>query len=336
MASSVDLLASFRHLDENVPEWLTKLDALAARVKEQHGRFSRLTQFTEVKLTRKRHDSTESLRPAREDAAESKTEMAAIITEEPVSTNHSQTPHPPTHGNAVIVRESPKRKFTPSLANASGPQRYRTRSMVVVYYDQTIQDEFGQLVRNISGARNRLHKGKTNSSYKARMASLGMEENPFASGGEFSLLNPEMMRPRFPQSRPGSGPVPFVPNSASAFEQADKDLETAQGLCEVAAHQFLRDGDCMDEVEQTRKLFKHILEVAKQEVGKLEREEEQENQATRELPNSPSELAIGNEKVKTTSGIPMVNPITTIEVDNDTDASSLQIDLTAFRKTRRG
>lgn len=41
---------------------------------------------------------------------------------------------------------------------------------------------------------------------------------------------------------------PGDPHQPDVFDELDKSLESVQSMCEHAAHQFLRDGDCSDEV----------------------------------------------------------------------------------------
>ena len=70
----------------------------------------------------------------------------------------SQPVHPtqprPIHG---VLR---KRK-TESLASAESQiPKYRTRSMIIVYYDSAVQTAFEDLVKFVSGSRNAMRKGK--------------------------------------------------------------------------------------------------------------------------------------------------------------------------------
>lgn len=209
--------------------------------------------------------------------------------------------------------------------------------MVIVYYDSAIQAAFEDLVRCIASARNNLRKGKTAVSLKARMLSIGMgdahddDANP--------ILNPKMMIMRVPRSSPPADAGP-------RFDQADGDLEAAQNLCEVAAHQFLRDGDCEEELEGTRKRFEDCLKVAKEEAEKLKTEKKRDGpadasestvDAATPIKVRTGSLPMATEKLDVPR-IPVVPTLTsngTIEVDDESDASSIHIDLTAFRRTRR-
>jgi hypothetical protein len=340
----MDALKSFTHITDNLPSWLTQLDELSVQVTKQHARFTRLTHFTEVKLARKKHDSTESLRPKADDNPEP---TAIVITDASVPPTSQ-----PVSNNAIILADTSRnilRKRKPSLAlsGASGPQRYRTRSMIVVYYDSDIQDAFEMLVRNIAGARNNLRKGKTAASFKNRMAAMGMGGDRCGGAGMFPLLDPKM-RLKIGINRQVSGT-----STDAAFETMDQDLEKAQSLCEIAAHQMLRDGDCRLEIEETKERVANCLKIAKEEVEKLKEEaKEEEAQEAREAQETvdfvpetttheqprpePIEIVI-YEKVEHPP-IKHSNFAGTgaIEVDNESDASSVHVDLSAIRRTRRG
>ncbi|KAI4189022.1 MAG: hypothetical protein LQ346_005189 [Caloplaca aetnensis] len=334
----MDALKSFTHLTDSIPDWLIKLDDLAVQVADQHSRFARLTQseLTGLRLAKK-HDSTESLRPPHDDLD------VVVDHPPPVLTHPSALPKdiPPTSqpDPTLLVKGITRKRKSGSadLSAASGVQRYRTRSLVIVYYDSAIQDAFESLVRNISGARNNLRKGRTAASFKARMASMGMADD---DDDGYAALNPKLMIKRAPKAS--------TPSESPSFQKADEDLEAAQNLCEVAAHQFLRDGDCGEEIAGTRKRFEDCLETAKVEVQKLqaannveEGEEDSPKVIAESTPsvrtdtNASITLAadkIGGPKIPT---IPTLMTNGTIEVDDNSDSASVHIDLTAFRRTRR-
>lgn len=335
----MDALTSFTHLSDNIPDWLTKLDELAAQVAEQHTRFTRMTQFSEIKLTRGKHDSTESLRPKAMD-----NELDDTLGEmDPPIPRPSQLSSPNVDQSTSLKDNRRKRKSASTASGASGPQRYRTRSMIIVYYDSAIQEAFESLVRMIASARNNLRKGKTASSFKVRMASLGMAENMIA--GDFSMLSPKKTQPQFDKSSRQSSTSPSQTPSFPAFDDADKDLETAQGLCEVAAHQFLRDGDCDQEIQGAKKRFQSCLSIAHREMEKIkaqsmrESSEVEEEEGSRVSSNEESkpQRKSKSEQVEIPSEKPVdCADVGVIEVDNESDASSVLIDLSAFRRNRRG
>lgn len=358
MSKSVTPLESFAHLTENIPSWLSNLDDLTAQVAEQNARFIRNSELSES-LKKKKHNSTESLRPNDgDDNIEDNTIIPPTDKYIPPNPSYKCLSHasrPMVAPNNALVAAEIRRKRKPGSGHskASGHARYRTKSMIIVYYDSAIQDSFESIVRNIAGARNTLRKGKTTASFKARMASIGvgMDDDPFSGPTKFKMMAPKMMRPSMPSTRLG-GPDLLNGGEMTSFEDADKDLETAQSLCEVAAHQFLRDGDCRLEIEGTRKRFQNVLELAQKEVGKLTEEEEKEKakeaaeaeQKTDDIKMStetPEVAEVVGGQVQPKMEPPPLKPINftgtgAIEIDDGSDAESVHLDLSAFRRTRRG
>jgi len=358
MSKSVTPLESFTHLTENIPSWLIKLDDLTAQVAEQNARFIRSSEFGE-QLKKKKHNSTESLRPNDDDDnIEDNTAVPPTDKYIPPNPSHKCLSHasrPKAAANNALVAAEIRRKRKPGSghSHASGHARYRTKSMVIVYYDSAIQESFEAVVRNIAGARNTLRKGKTTASFKARMASIGvgMDDDPFSGASKFKMMAPKITRPSMPSTRLG-GPDLLSGGNMTPFEEADKDLETAQSLCEVAAHQFLRDGDCRLEIEGTRKRFQNVLDLAGKEVERLKEEEEQEKakeattaeQQTNGVTlttDTPRAVESVEERVQPKTEPPPPKQVNftgtgTIEIDDGSDAESIHLDLSAFRRTRRG
>lgn len=335
MATTMDPLASFTHLLDNIPSWLSKLDDLSTQVTEQHANFQQLTHSAELKLVRQKTGSTESLRPQdKTETPEDRRDKAVEVTVTSV------LPNQPQHNqadNAIALKVAQrKRKPASALSAASGPIKHRTRSMVIVYYDSAVQEAFEFLVRNIAGARNNLRKGQAAASFKSRMASLGMASSPFSVGGRRETIDPKMMLRR--TNRTAS-----TDNATSAFDVADKNLEKAQALCESAAHQFLRDGNCNEEIQSTKQNFESCLEVAQREVERLRDEQERHAPEKENIEENGNEVNI-KETVHNNLPPRFEPPITkpvhfagigTIEVDDNTDAESVHIDLSAIRRTTR-
>ena len=63
-------------------------------------------------------------------------------------------------------------------------------------------------------------------------------------------------------------------DSAAAFDKADKFLEQAQTLCERAAHQVLRDGDCALEISNAKERFADAKNLSDVEMPELKRRAE--------------------------------------------------------------
>ncbi|KAL2168226.1 hypothetical protein VTG60DRAFT_285 [Thermothelomyces hinnuleus] len=57
------------------------------------------------------------------------------------------------------------------------------------------------------------------------------------------------------------------------YDELDKGLEYVQSMCEHAAHQFLRDGECGEEVANIKRRLAETKELADKEMERIRREE---------------------------------------------------------------
>ncbi|KAG6366273.1 hypothetical protein INS49_000449 [Diaporthe citri] len=89
-------------------------------------------------------------------------------------------------------------------------------------------------------------------------ARASMATNGYGNGNGHKLPSQPLKPSSVPAARPklGGGYSSFSsfglglgdPQQPDVFDDLDKSLESVQSMCEHAAHQFLRDGDCSDEV----------------------------------------------------------------------------------------
>ncbi len=318
----MDALKSFQFLADSLPSWISSLDDLAVRASITRPEYSQLYQSTGLAHGKPNNCSTESLRLV--DKPE-KDQAGVTVTEK---TRQSRVGLGDPNNKHLFREARRKRKTGSVISGASGPQKYRTKSMIVVYYDSFVQEAFEALVRNIGSARNNLRKGKMQASMKARMSSLGNDDISVSFGGIGNNGRPKMMQTKV--TRVHTGSERRVLQATSGFEDVEKELEAAQSLCEVAAHQFLRDGDCGLEIEGTRQRFEACLVIANREVQRLveeEKVEKEQEEAEERAQQEESRIArLGNGD-------------DIIEIDEDeaevSDSSSIELDMTAFRSTRR-
>ena len=282
-------MESFQYLCDNIPAWIEKLELLSQQVIDRQVEFERLSKSLNTSggslRRKKKTGSTESLRPNdKPDTGNSQSnDEPRFSSDAPGSTPTApSTPiSPPGYVNVnpknrrlfQDYREAArrKRKSASIISGASGPQKYRQRLSVIVYYDSNIQQGFEWVVRGVASARNNLRKGKMATSYKARMASLNAEESPF-DGDRTSI---SIRNPRIPRFQKGTSPYSTDSLSLEQFDLIDKDLETAQTLCEVGAHQFLRDADCTDELAAIRDKLSTCLKLAREGFEMMKAEEEE-------------------------------------------------------------
>ncbi|KAK3390319.1 hypothetical protein B0H63DRAFT_111182 [Podospora didyma] len=253
-----------------------------------------------------------------------------------------------------------KRQRTDSMISAEGfVPKYRTRSMILVYYDSYVQIFFEELVKFVSASRNMMRKAKMAAKVAQikRLAELEMpSDDDDNDDGDRSLVPDLSMEPtvtvmpalpavsspkpalivattppngamssaieaeppsykdegeeslealRFISSRrtqPGNERSanllmarsalgrPMYPRAGGArgsyrtgmptmekqapdvYDELDKGLEYVQSMCEHAAHQFLRDGDCAEEVSNIQRRLRETNELADKETERVKKE----------------------------------------------------------------
>ena len=330
-------MESFTWLCDSIPEWLEKLEVLAQQVQTRQDEFEKLSidaASSFNRFSKRKTGSTESLR------ANDKVESSGISpTPHANTTSTATTPISPipkidvNPNNRRLFQEyreaaRRKRKSTSIHSNASGPVKFRARMAMVIYYDSDVQSGFESMVRCLASARNTLRKGKNATSYKARMASLAEEESPFDGGrSRMSIRNPRI--PRFQKS---SGPYSMDSLSLEQFDMIDKELEVAQTLCEVGAHQFLRDASSMDELGGVRDKMMICLKLSKEGYDIMKVEGDKEKAAVQESLNKESfEVADHSGDVeidcKGYDSRAYTDSAMGIEIDDDDDDGGIEIDL---------
>ncbi|CVL08224.1 uncharacterized protein FMAN_14147 [Fusarium mangiferae] len=276
---------ALKNLVSNVPDWLQRLDDLSGQIDRRQAEFAAVAategKSAETKSLRNK-GSTESLKPkddppvvhaeapANEDILEDgaghstaqtpvKTETHKVHTPSPGSIRQQQEIIKAAQARArAQVRKKPK---SPSMISNDAPAAYRTRSMIIVYYDTYVQSFFDDLVRFVSSSRNLMRKAKM----AARVALI----KKLADSRRFGPMS---------ISRPGAGDQP-----PDVYDKLDKGLEFVQSMCEHGAHQLLRDGDCNDEISKVQKRLTEVLEMAKTEMERVEREEPESAKRTDEI-----------------------------------------------------
>ncbi|EME40652.1 hypothetical protein DOTSEDRAFT_27279 [Dothistroma septosporum NZE10] len=176
------------------------------------------------------------------------------------------------------LRLSQRKRKTTSVASVdqSGPPKFRTKAAAVVYYDGDTQKRFEKLVRAVGSSRNAIRKGKMG----AKVDCLGRtgsssSEASNSSGGEEDAFSPLAARLNIKSTRsPRPGVILGRNADTEVFDKVDAKLERAQALCERAAHQILRDGDCTLEVTNARENFAEAVQLAEEELPTLQKRAE--------------------------------------------------------------
>ncbi|KAF2265781.1 hypothetical protein CC78DRAFT_174203 [Lojkania enalia] len=273
---------AFAFLSDNIPSWLKQLAHVEEKIAQMRSEIAKVPVNRYPPLKRKT-GSVESIR-----------DLDAIMEVRGTSTPAQQSP--------VITR---KRK-TPSVLSGqtSGPIKYRSRTMIIVQYDGEIQKAFETLVRNIGTARNMLRKGKMAAKLEAMVDLVGSDDDSegddddvMAKIGYRRRVGISSMRMRGAM-RNGGTLSNVTTSPTELFDTTDKSLELAQVLCEKAAHQSLRDGECKAQLDTVGKHFEETLETASKEVAK--RVARREREAAKEESNinlSPSTTVEANPTV---------------------------------------
>ncbi|KAF5981587.1 hypothetical protein FBULB1_4698 [Fusarium bulbicola] len=167
------------------------------------------------------------------------------------------------------------------LSNGDAPAACRKRNMIIVYYDSYVQSFFYDLARSVSSSQNLLRKAKK----AARIAWIKkLAEQDVSEDGNNDDALPSL---RYMGSR-RFGPMSTSPFGATGqppvlYDKLVTSLEFVQNTCEHGAHQFLRDGDCNDEISKVQKRLTELLEMAKTEKERVEREEPELAKKTGEM-----------------------------------------------------
>ncbi|KAJ9130650.1 hypothetical protein NKR23_g12100 [Pleurostoma richardsiae] len=265
----------------------------------------------------------------------------------PVSHRNSQTPSAPQRQTNAVMELAQsraraalrKRQRTESVVSAEGAATKRCScSTIIVYYDSYVQRFFEELVKFVSASRSLMRKAKMAAKVAQikRMAELEIPDETdeeeadsgstktlqadkplevaLKKGGEahdseelptLQYVSTRRMRPVF---RVGAGMVDQPPD---VYDELDKGLDGVQSMCEHAAHQFLRDGDCTEEVDNIKQQLTETKGLADKEMQRI-LADPAAAEATIEEPQTPSLCIQGS-----TSG--------ELEVDEDMNAKDSEL-----------
>ena len=349
--ASMNPLGAFSHLQTNIPTWITRISDLAAHTSAKHA---------EYKEAYRRHAS---LKPRRRKSSS----VRSIHTEEVVPTAQRESPSPEvvetvdavttgiTEDAPVPPKQAGRKRGPDEAPSIDSSERHvfvSTRHNVIIEYDGHTQKVLEEIIRDIGIARNNIRRGKMSTMPRTglragllnRTVNLGGSQ---ADGGDSPLAGLVAVR----SARTGASLVSAAGTTSmgkdSPFDSADKQLELAHGLCESAAYQVLRSGDCSTELDGAEQKFKALLDIANHEVNRLAEEEKQQQEiapAKTEEPIKPIQTptaarlarlaafsASADKPAATTRATTVVGAI---EVDDGSSVSAESLDLSAFRSSR--
>lgn len=353
MSRTVDPLTSFVFLTDNLPSWIKQIRSLSNYTSHKHEEFAAEYKRLLAHAISPKYANTPSFITTKNELIDS----SAVTQSTPEITPSARlieiSPFEP--GNKYLLANARRRRNpgTSVLSGASGPQKFRSKHMVIIYYDSFLQQQLEGVVKSIGSARNNLRKGRM-----ARSLKQGLQLPSISR--YFDCSNDAQLIPGTKDSTTIENiPLNCKPSTLNnaldkdaAFIQTDKQLESAQTLCETAAHQFLRDGDCTKEMESVCRKLESVLALARETVVVLEAEEEvqkaaeaaEEDVEGQEDERSSDPIFTANQNLlvqllpslNEKSGIPrgVGGGATLIEVDDQSDASSIEIDLSKLRVLR--
>ncbi|KAJ4416884.1 hypothetical protein N0V85_002087 [Neurospora sp. IMI 360204] len=341
-------MEALRNLEYGIPDWLHRLDELNGQIEQRQQELAQLTESkpsspgrepgSPSRKSLRNKGSTESLRPKDEPSAHPNYQEDVTTDKRPTS---PQTPGSPgalqrttsqvrAAGQAKARATLRKRQRTDSVMsaeNADKPPKYRSRSMIIVYYDSYVQSFFEELVKFVSASRNMMRKAKMAAKVAQikRLAELNAppddddDNGGDAANGELvpdpkavnnidasaaapaaesldpvqAMLAARRARDQVRMLAQGGGvranPLAGIRMSAAmgragarqppqgagpdVYDALDNGLEFVQSMCEHAAHQFLRDGDCGEEVTKIKQRLSQTKDLASKEMERVRRED---------------------------------------------------------------
>ncbi|OQD76419.1 hypothetical protein PENDEC_c004G02074 [Penicillium decumbens] len=342
MAMAMDALGAFSHLQSNLPAWITRVSELAAHTSAKHIEYSEAYRRHATYKPRRRKNSS----------------LCSIHVDDLVPIAQRERPTPETSEVATAVKDtttppqhaSRKRSAdeAPSIDSSEHRAFVSTRHNVIIEYDGHTQKTLEEVVRDIGIARNNIRRGRmslmSRTGYRTGLLNktvIGTNNQP--GGAPSSLSGLACVR----SMRSGGDVVGVSASTAgiraeSPYDYVDKQLELAHGLCETAAYEVLRSGDCGTELDGVEEKFKMLLEMVGNEVKRLEEGKKQQAQSSPEdkedeTPSDPPQSSTAA-RLARIAAIAKKQPSSdvpgTIEVDDASSISAESIDLSAFRSSR--
>ncbi|KAH7120099.1 hypothetical protein B0J13DRAFT_649461 [Dactylonectria estremocensis] len=289
---------ALKNLSDNVPGWLKQLDELSGQIDLRQAELAAVAaaegKDPETKSLRNK-GSTESLRPkddvpmeaseatpygTRPEDAPGVAMRPSTLPTEPEQQVAASPPSPSALNQSLEAIKAARIMAKTRQRSAEGaPVTPQTRTMIIVYYDSYVQGFFNNLVRSVSLSRNFMRKAKVaaNDARIKRLPGIDMSESN--EDGDDEPL-PSLV---YMSTRRGYGPAGANGQPPDVYDRLGKSLEIVQSMCEHGAHQFLRDGDCNDEILKVRKQLTEVLKVSTAEMERIKLEEPELAKETGEL-----------------------------------------------------
>lgn len=255
-----EALSSLEGLLTSIPRWIAELEGIVQDATTRQRDMLAENQaegVVETSPRRLRKPTTTSSMGTMRDDNDGKGNRRSVELLRP------QLPHL-TNSDALRLSQRNRKTATAASGIPSGRQKYRTESLIVIYYDGDVQKRFEQLVRSIAASRNMVRKGKMGARVDALTRTGSSSSEGERDSGDEATFNPKSFQPsrttRLLSSAFGRD------DSSEAFDRVDSQLDKGQAQCERAAHQILRDGDCNTELVEACKAFKEAINIVESEL----------------------------------------------------------------------
>ncbi|KAK4544977.1 hypothetical protein LTR36_003882 [Oleoguttula mirabilis] len=275
-----EALSSFTALRESVPGWIASLEAILKTATDRQNEILFESQPVDSPPASARKPSKSSSRRShRSNRGELETRYAQPDSPEPTLLR-PQLPHM-TLSDTLRLAQRKRKTVSACSDNHSGPSKFRSRSMVVIFYDGDIQKRFESLVRAIGTCRNAIRKGKMGAKVDRLSRTGSSSSEGGSSGGEDMVVNLGKLGYRSTQPRRTQLVAFGKQDGIEAFDKVDTLLDKGQSLCERAAHQVLRDGDCAVELTTANKHFAEVQTLVEAELPALKKKAEKADERRR-------------------------------------------------------
>jgi len=344
-----DALNSFRTLLEQLPGWITGLESILDNATQRQNELLFVNQPADSDRTLVRKTSKSTSLKSERSKKEEQCEASAVTDAPRLQTPTTPTPIPTllrpqlphmTESDALRLSQRKRKTFSACSGDMSGPSKYRSRALVVVYYDGDIQKRLTRIVQDFSACRNDNRTSKMTATVDMLSRSGSSSSGSDSSAGEEIVKGIGSFAYKTTRLRLQDSSAMGKPEGSEALDKVDGLLERSQNLCEHAAHQVLRDGDCASEVSQVKKLLEEAKTAAELELPGLEKlaaeaEERQRRVDARqrlERSHQPPQPA-DSEKIELLSRQPSNDPLEVdeIEVDDEDDDSDAEFEMATLK-----
>ncbi|CAI4210867.1 unnamed protein product [Parascedosporium putredinis] len=309
---------ALKNISSNVPDWLQRLGELSGQIEQRQLELVALGEADKAARSIRNRGSNESLLKkdddevahpnARQDdilldsapgsAPPNQPTGAGVSSTNPAVTStelKQQTQRAMAVAQAHARAQVRKRHRSQSIVSVEGnPAAYRSRSMIIVYYDSYVESFFEELVKFVSASRNLMRKAKMAAKVAQikKLAELDNQDDDDDDDDDPNAPSTPAIT-QVSQQCPLIGTISCVCSPRSEgyggeasdfYDKLDKGLEYVQSMCERAAHQFLRDGDCNEEIGNISRRLGETKELADKEMERIKVEEPELASETLEAP----------------------------------------------------